>query len=108
MNRFVWLTAVALTGALALPGASVAAPKLKAKPSFSGGRVVVTVTSGKKFTRRTRPRSVKLRTVGATYWLARVAHSARRSVWRTGAIPASGLAQLSGTPARIFVRTKAG
>lgn len=109
MNRFVMPAALAaVAGALALPGAAVAAPKLTTKASLSGGRMVVMVTSGKKFTRRTRPLAVKVRTVDATYSLSRGARSARKSAWRTGTMSASRLAQLSGTPVRISVRTASG
>ena len=61
--------ALAVVGALALPGAATAAPKLKTTPSFAGSRLVVTVTSAKTFTARTRPRAVKVAAGAATYKL---------------------------------------
>lgn len=108
MNRFVLPAALAAAGALALPAAAGAAPKLKTSPSFAGSRLVVTVTSAKAFTKRTRPLAVKVRAVDATYSLSRRARSARKSTWRTGTMGASRLAQLSGTPVRISVRTASG
>jgi len=83
MNRSFTLIAVAAAGALALPAAAGAAPKLKASPSFSGDRMVVTVTSAKKFTAKSRPRAVKVAAGGAPYKLTQAKRSARKSVWRS-------------------------
>jgi hypothetical protein len=108
MNRYVMPAALAAAGALALPGAATAAPKLKTSPSFEGSRLVVTVTSGKKFTSRTRPRAVKVAAGGATYKLKQGARSARKSKWRSGALSTAQLAGLYATKVRITVKTASG
>ncbi len=108
MNRYVMPAALAAVGALALPGAATAAPSLKTKPSFAGSRLVVTVTSGKKFTARTRPRAVKVAAGAATYKLKQGAKSARKSTWRSGALSAAQLAGLYATKVRITVKTASG
>ena len=108
MNRYFMPAALVAAGALALPGAATAAPKLKTSPSFEGSRLVVTVTSGKKFTSRTRPRGVKVATGGATYKLQQGARSARKSKWRSGALSSSQLAALSAAKVRITVKTASG
>ena len=108
MKRFIIPSALAAIGALALPGAAGAAPKLKAAPSFSGSRMVVTVTSAKAFTARTRPRAVKVKAGAATYKLKAGARSARKSTWRSGALSAAQLAGLYATKVRITVRTASG
>ena len=108
MNRFILSSALAAIAALALPGAAGAAPKLKAAPSFSGSRLVVTVTSAKKFTARTRPRAVKVAVGGASYKLKPGARSARKSTWRSGALSAGRLNALYARSVRISVKTLAG
>jgi len=108
MNRFVMAAAVALLGTLAVPGAAGAAPKLKAVPALQGGRLVVTVTSAKRFTTKTRPRAVKVAAGGATYRLALASRSSRRSVWRTGRLTDAQLGALSWRTAMITVKTAAG
>ena len=108
MIRYAVPAALAAVGALALPGAAGAAPKLKTTPSFAGSRLVVTVTSGKAFTARTRPRAVKVAAGGATYNLKAGARSARKSTWRSGALSAAQLASLYATKVRISVKTRAG
>jgi len=89
--------AVAAAGALTLPGAAAAPPKLKTSPSFAGSRLVVTATSPKKFTARTRPRAVKVIAGAATYKLKPGTKSARKSTWRSGTLSAGQLAGLYGT-----------
>ena len=108
MNRYVLPAALAAAGALALPAAASAAPKLTTKPSFAGSRLVVTVTSAKKFTARTQPRAVKVKAGAATYKLKQGAKSARKSTWRSGALSAAHLAGLYATKVRITVSTVAG
>ena len=108
MNRFVLPAALAAAGALALPAAAGAAPKLKASPSFKAGRLVVTVTSAKAFTARTRPRAVKVAAGGAPYKLTQAKRSARTSVWRSDRLTAGQLGTLSARRVRISVRTAAG
>ncbi len=108
MIRFVLLTALAAAGALALSAAAVAAPTLKASPSFAGSRLVVTVTSAKAFTRRTLPRAVKVAVGGATYKLKPAKRSARKSTWRSGALGSGQLTALYAKQVRISVKTLAG
>ncbi len=108
MNRYVMPAALAAIGALAVPGAAGAAPKLKAAPSFSGSRLVVTVTSGKKFTARTRPRAVKVAADAATYKLKQGSRTARKSTWRSGTLSAAQLAGLYAKKVRISVKTASG
>jgi hypothetical protein len=108
MNRFVLPAALAAAAALTLPGTAGAAPKLKTSPSFSGSRLVVTVTSAKRFTARTRPRAVKVAAGGAGYKLKPGARTARKSTWRSGALGAAQLAGLYATKVRISVKTLAG
>ena len=108
MNRSFTLIAVATAGALALPAAAGAAPTLKASPSFSGDRMVVTVTSAKKFTAKSRPRAVKVAAGGVPYKLTQAKRSARKSVWRSARLTAGQLGTLSARTVRISVRTAAG
>ncbi len=108
MNRSFALIAVATAGALTLPAAAGAAPKLKASPSFSGDRMVVTVTSAKAFTAKSRPRSVKVAAGGVPYKLTQAKRSARKSVWRSARLTAGQLGTLSARRVRISVRTAAG
>src|SRR5829696_5985585 len=108
MNRFVMPAALAAAGALALPAGATAAPKHKTSPSFQGSRLVVTVTSGKKFTARTRPRAVKVAVGAVTYKLQQGAKTARKSTWRSGSLTAALLAALSAKSVRISVKTLAG
>ena len=108
MNRSFTLIAVATAGALALPATAGAAPKLKASPSFSGDRMVVTVTSAKAFTSRSRPRAVKVAAGGVPYKLTQAKRSARKSVWRSARLTAGQLGALSRRRVRISVRTAAG
>ena len=108
MNRSFTLIAVATAGALALPAAAGAAPKLKASPSFSGDRMVVTVTSAKKVTVKSRPRAVKVAAGGVPYKLTQAKRSARKSVWRSARLTAGQLGTLSARRVRISVKTAAG
>ena len=108
MNRFVLPAALVAVGALALPGAATAAPKLTTKPSFAGSRLVVTVTSSKAFTARTRPRAVKVKAGAATYKLKQGAKSARKSTWRSGALSSAQLGALYASKVRISVKTASG
>jgi hypothetical protein len=108
MNRSFTLIAVATAGALALPAAAGAAPKLKASPSFSGDRMVVTVTSAMRFTAKSRPRAVKVAAGGAPYELTQAKRSARKSVWRSARLTAGQLGTLSARRVRISIRTAAG
>jgi hypothetical protein len=108
MNRFVLPAALAAAAALALPTTAGAAPKLKTSPSFAGSRLVVTVTSAKPFTKRTRPRAVKVAVGGTGYWLRQSSRSARRSTWRSIVLSAGQLSALYATKVRISVRTNTG
>jgi hypothetical protein len=108
MNRSVMTAALAAAGALALPGAAGAAPKLQTTPSFKGSRLVVTVTSAKTFTKRTRPRAVKVVAGGVAYKLKPGTRTARKSTWRSGTLSAGQRTALYAKQVRITVKTLAG
>ena len=94
MNRF--FMAVALVCALALPAAASAAPKLKATPSVKASRLVVTLTSSKAFTKKTRPRGVSVKAGGASYKLKQASRKRKKSVWRSPKLDDAVLASLAG------------
>src|SRR4051794_38203845 len=88
LTRLSFSAAVAaLLVTVAAAPALGAAPKLKAKASIlreaAGVRLQVRVTSKRRFTADTRPRSVKVTAGDVTYKLKKKSSKAKSSTWRT-------------------------
>jgi hypothetical protein len=111
------LAAVPLTlliGGL-LAGPAGAAPKLKASAALlragDATTLEVKLTSKRKFTAATRPRSVKVSANGTAYTLKRAVSKPKAMTWRSPALTgpaAQALEALGGTKRAITVRTKSG
>jgi hypothetical protein len=108
MNRFVRAACLAALPLLTVPAAASAAPKLSATPKLQASRLVVTVTSARAFTARTRPRAVAVSAGAATYKLKAGKRTARKSVWRSATLPTDQAAGLNGKALKIKVKTRAG
>lgn len=107
------LALVALLSFVALVRPAAAAPpsvKVTMEQTGFQGRLVVTVSSSRAFTARTRPRAVTVRYKRASYRLrrARTARAAARatSTWRTSA--RAQFLRLLGKRVSVVVRTAAG
>ena len=101
--------------ALLLPAAEAAAPKLKAKAEVAragdGVRLMVTVTSSKKLTARTKPRAVQVTAEGVSLNLVRGKAKRKSVVWRSTVYRGEQAAAVEGLRGRrldIRIRTRAG